>query len=40
MLLCPDCKIKLDPKVHKFCYGCGKTIQEISDMCKKQGNVD
>ena len=37
MLLCPDCKIELDPNVHKFCYGCAKTIQEISNIRKKQG---
>ena len=35
--LCPDCKIELDPNVHKFCYGCGKTMQQIFDVCKKQG---
>ena len=37
MELCPDCDIELDPNVHNFCYRCGKAIQEISNIRKKQG---
>ena len=37
-MICPDCKVELDPKVHLFCYRCGKTIEKIfSIVHKKQG---
>ncbi|CAB4009191.1 Hypothetical predicted protein, partial [Paramuricea clavata] len=35
--LCPYCNSELDPNVHRFCSGCGKTIQEcISIVHQKQ----
>ena len=38
MQICPDCNIELDPDVHKFCFGCGKTIQQIrSIVSEKRG---
>ncbi len=37
--LCVDCDIKLDPSVHRFCYGCGKKTQEmVSNKFEKKGN--
>ncbi len=37
--LCPYCKIELDTNVHKFCYGCGKNVQEmVANVHKNQGN--
>ncbi|CAB4021187.1 Hypothetical predicted protein [Paramuricea clavata] len=38
MQLCPDCNIELDPNVHRFCYGCGKTIQEIVSNAREEDN--
>ena len=38
MLLCPNCNSELDPKKHKFCYGCAKPVPEIvSSLGTKQG---
>ena len=34
---CPDCDVVLDPRVFKFCYGCGKTIQEIVSLVREKG---
>ena len=33
---CPDCDIKLDPNVHKFCYGCAKSMPEIISYVNSQ----
>ena len=26
---CPDCRIELNPSVHKFCYVCGEKVEGI-----------
>ena len=37
--LCPDCNIELDINVHRFCYMCGKNVQEmVANVHRKQGN--
>ncbi|XP_028417208.1 uncharacterized protein LOC114541491 [Dendronephthya gigantea] len=36
-VICPKCNSKLNPKEHKFCFGCGKPIEEIiSTLGSKQ----
>ena len=36
MPICPNCNIKLEPGVHKFCYGCGKTVQDILSIAREK----
>ena len=36
MPICPNYNIKYEPNVHKFCYGCGKTVQEILSIVREK----
>ena len=39
-VICPNCNVELDPKVHLFCYRCGKSTLECVPVVRKRQGKD